>query len=156
MISGVDCDGDDWIDGKVMVCEFILECSVLIMLCFVFGQSQVFEFVLVQVGMLVEQCFDFGVGCGDVCVDGGQVYVIVYSLGYVVMLVGMVVFEDVNGCEVVCVGILVMDVFFDLVFKIIIVVLFLLVVKCVGLWVWVMLFDGGVEVIQFNNVVLVE
>lgn len=151
--SGVDVDGDGYIDGMFVECCVQLEISVLVVLQFCFGCIEVFEFECVFEGILVEIWLDLGVGCGDVCIDGSQLQVIVYSLGYVGIGMGVVMLEDVCGCEIVCMDVLVLGVFSDLQLKIVQVWLLLLVGDCSGLCVCVVLVDGGEEVIWFNNVV---
>ncbi|MHC9011103.1 LamG-like jellyroll fold domain-containing protein [Stenotrophomonas rhizophila] len=156
MTSGVDRDGDDTIDGKATTRDLTLERSASTMLRFVPGQSQVFEFELVQAGTPVEQRPDLGIGRGDVRVDGRQVQVTVHSLGHVATGVGVAVLEDAKGRELARVEIPSLAAPSDLVPKTTIVSLPLPAGDRGGLRVRVMQADGAAEVTQRNNVVALD
>jgi hypothetical protein len=152
----VDRDGDDRIDGKASVRELALERSASTTLRFVPGQAQVFEFELVQAGQPVEQRPDLGIGRGDVRVDAGQVQVTVHSLGHVATGAGVVLLEDANGREIARSAVPAMAAPSDLLPKTHTLRLPLPSGKHSGLRVRVMLADGGAEVTQRNNVVVLD
>ncbi len=156
MTSGVDRNGDDTIDGKATTRDLTLERSASTTLRFVPGQSQVFEFELVQAGTPVEQRPDLGIGRGDVRVDGRQVQVTVHSLGHVATGVGVAVLEDARGRELARAEIPRLAAPSDLLPKTTIVSLPLPAGDRGGLRVRVMQADGAAEVTQRNNGVALD
>ena len=156
MTSGVDRDGDDTIDGKANTRDLTLERSASTTLRFAPGQSQVFEFELVQAGTPVEQRPDLGIGRGDVRVDERQVQVTVHSLGHVATGVGAAVLEDAKGRELARVEIPSLAAPSDLVPKTTTVSLPLPAGDHRGLRVRVMQADGAAEVTHRNNVVTLD
>ncbi|WP_448134919.1 LamG-like jellyroll fold domain-containing protein [Stenotrophomonas rhizophila] len=156
MTSGVDRDGDDTIDGKATTRDLTLERSASTTLRFAPGQSQVFEFTLVQAGTPVEQRADLGIGRGDVRVDGQQLHVTVHSLGHVATGVGVAVLEDAKGRELARVEIPSLAAPSDLLPKTTTVSLPLPAGDRRGLRVRVMQADGAAEVTQRNNVVALD
>ena len=156
MTSGVDRNGDDTIDGKATTRDLTLERSASTTLRFAPGQSQVFEFALVQAGTPVEQRADLGIGRGDVRVEDGQVQVTVHSLGHVATGVGVAVLEDARGRELARVEIPGLAAPSDLVPKTATVRLPLPAGNRSGLRVRVMQADGAAEVTQRNNVVTLD
>lgn len=156
MTSGVDRDGDDRIDGKATTRDLALERSASTTLRFAPGQSQVFEFELVQAGTPVEQRADLGIGRSDVRVEGGQVQVTVHSLGHVATSVGVAVLEDAKGRELARVEIPSLPAPSDLVPKTTAISLPLPAGDHRGLRVRVMQADGAAEVTQRNNLVVLD
>ena len=156
MTSGVDRDGDDRIDGKATTRDLALERSASTTLRFAPGQSQVFEFELVQAGTPVEQRADLGIGRSDVRVEGGQVQVTVHSLGHVATSVGVAVLEDAKGRALARVEIPSLPAPSDLVPKTTTISLPLPAGDHSGLRVRVMQADGAAEVTQRNNLVVLD
>ncbi|WP_312316370.1 LamG-like jellyroll fold domain-containing protein [Stenotrophomonas sp.] len=153
--SGVDRDGDGVIDGKATTRDVVLERSASMPLRFTPGQTQVFEFELVQAGTPVELRPDLGVGRGDVRVDGKQVHVTVHSLGHVGTPVGVAVLEDRNGREIARTEVQAMEAPSDLVPRTTTVGLPLPSGSREGLRVRVLLEGDAAEVTRLNNTVTV-
>lgn len=156
MTSGVDRNGDDTIDGKATTRDLTLERSASTTLRFVPGQSQVFEFELVQAGTPVEQRADLGIGRGDVRMDGQQLHVTVHSLGHVGTGAGVAVLEDAKGRELARVEMPSLPAPSDLLPKTTTVRLPLPAGDRRGLRVRVMQADGAAEVTQRNNMVTLD
>lgn len=97
--SGVDRNGDETIDGRAQTREVTLESSASVDLSFASGQTQVFEFELVEAGTPVETRPDIGIGRGDVRVVDGAVEVTVHSLGHADAPGGVAILEDARGRE---------------------------------------------------------
>lgn len=97
--SGVDRNGDETIDGRAQTREVVLESSTSVDLSFVSGQTQVFEFELIEAGTPVEMRADIGIGRGDVRVVDGAVEVTVHSLGHADAPGGIAILEDARGRE---------------------------------------------------------
>ncbi len=97
--SGVDRNGDETIDGRAQTREVVLESSASVDLAFASGQTQVFEFELIEAGTPVETRADIGIGRGDVRVVDGAVEVTVHSLGHADAPGGVAVLEDARGRE---------------------------------------------------------
>ncbi len=105
MVTGVDRDGDDRIDGKAVTREFALEKSASVDVVFPPKQTVVMEFELIQPGTPVEQRADLGIGRGDIRIEGGQLHVTVHSLGHVATAPGVVALQDARGREIARVAI---------------------------------------------------
>jgi len=99
MRSGMDRDGDGNIDGRVQIETLELERSLATTLQFAPGQTQVFEFELLEAGVPVETRPDLGISRHDLQNIGDQIHVTVHSLGYVETGTGFAILEDTNGRE---------------------------------------------------------
>ncbi len=149
--SGVDGDGDGRIDGRIREQEVLLETSVSTPLRFQPGKTEIFEFERIAAGTPVEQRADFGVGRGDVRVDGRQVHVTVHSLGHVGTGVGVAVLEDARGREIARTEVPAMEAPTDLLPRTATVSLPLPAGDRSSLRVRVLLADDGEEVTRLNN-----
>ncbi len=107
--SGMDRNGDETIDGRAQTREVTLESSTSVDLSFASGQTQVFEFELIEAGTPVEMRADIGVGRGDVRVVDGAVEVTVHSLGHADASGGVAILEDARGRELARVDIPALD-----------------------------------------------
>jgi len=105
MHSGIDLDDDGHIDGRASVKELELERSVSTGLEFLPGQTQVFEFTLLEAGTPVETRPDLGIARNDVVIADGQIKLTVHSLGHMDTGTGIALLEDENGRELARTGI---------------------------------------------------
>ncbi|WP_337244506.1 LamG-like jellyroll fold domain-containing protein [Luteimonas sp. gir] len=99
MVSGVDRNGDETIDGRAQTRELRVESSASVDLTFAPGQTQVFEFERIEAGTPVEGRPDIGIGRGDVRVVDGAVEATVHSLGHADVPGGVAILETADGRE---------------------------------------------------------
>jgi len=103
--SEMDIDDDGQIDGRIDLSELELERSVSTNLQFLPGQTQVFEFELMEAGIPVDTRPDLGIWRHDVRVEDGNIYLTVHSLGHVDSGMGIALLEDAGGNELARAGI---------------------------------------------------